>query len=343
MHCSMCGSPVAPGAAFCSACGNPVSVVAPPPPVLAIPAVPKRPALVTVLAVLQFIGAAFCLFAVILTLIGSVAAGADGRSALLLAALVASVAGAAQLVCGIGLIKMRPYGRTMQLVFAWIGLIGIPVGTIISILILIYMFKPGIEALFSGRQPSEFSPEELVQIEVVSRGSTAALAIVAVVAVLMFVAVIGIIAAIAIPGLMRARMAGNEASAIGSLRAINAAQSTFASTCAQGSYATTLVALATPPSGSQAEGLVSHDLASDPVLKSGYTIRLIAGDPAPNATVACNGARVTGLYFVSAEPATPGVTGTRFFATNAEGTIFMSASPIPVTFTGVPAGSTPLQ
>ena len=38
---------------------------------------------------------------------------------------------------------------------------------------------------------------------------------------LIVVAIIGIIAAIAIPGLMRARMSGNEASAIGSVRSIN--------------------------------------------------------------------------------------------------------------------------
>ena len=38
---------------------------------------------------------------------------------------------------------------------------------------------------------------------------------------LIVVAIIGIIAAIAVPGLLRARMAGSEASAIGSLRAIN--------------------------------------------------------------------------------------------------------------------------
>ena len=37
---------------------------------------------------------------------------------------------------------------------------------------------------------------------------------------LIVVAIIGIIAAIAVPGLLRARMSGNEASAIGSLRAI---------------------------------------------------------------------------------------------------------------------------
>ena len=41
---------------------------------------------------------------------------------------------------------------------------------------------------------------------------------------LIVVAIIGIIAAIAVPGLLRARMSGNESSAIGSMRAINSAQ-----------------------------------------------------------------------------------------------------------------------
>ena len=48
---------------------------------------------------------------------------------------------------------------------------------------------------------------------------------------LIVVAIIGIIAAIAIPGLMRARMAGNEASAIGSMRAINTAQHGYSQLC----------------------------------------------------------------------------------------------------------------
>ena len=48
---------------------------------------------------------------------------------------------------------------------------------------------------------------------------------------LIVVAIIGIIAAIAVPGLLRARMSGNEASAIGSLRAINSSESTYSSSC----------------------------------------------------------------------------------------------------------------
>ena len=60
---------------------------------------------------------------------------------------------------------------------------------------------------------------------------------------LIVVAIIGIIAAIAVPGLLRARMSGNEASAIGSLRAINSAESTYSSSCGGNGYAPTLADL----------------------------------------------------------------------------------------------------
>jgi prepilin-type N-terminal cleavage/methylation domain-containing protein len=54
---------------------------------------------------------------------------------------------------------------------------------------------------------------------------------------LIVVAIIGIIAAIAVPGLLRARQSGNEASAIGSVRAINSGETAFASSCGGGGYA----------------------------------------------------------------------------------------------------------
>ena len=54
---------------------------------------------------------------------------------------------------------------------------------------------------------------------------------------LIVVAIIGIIAAIAIPGLLRARMAGNEASAIGSVRAINSGEAAFSSAGTGSPYA----------------------------------------------------------------------------------------------------------
>src|SRR5215831_19285169 len=67
---------------------------------------------------------------------------------------------------------------------------------------------------------------------------------------LIVVAIIGIIAAIAVPGLLRARQSGNEASAIGSVRAINSAEATYAASCGGGGYAQSLADLAlAPPMG----------------------------------------------------------------------------------------------
>ncbi len=121
---------------------------------------------------------------------------------------------------------------------------------------------------------------------------------------LIVVAIIGIIAAIAVPGLMRARMSGNEASAIGSLRAINSSQSTFASSCAAGNYAVTLAGLATPPTGSAvgADGFISADLRLDPSVKSGYTITMATNGGTAAKTTACNGVTPESTYYVSALP-----------------------------------------
>ena len=97
-------------------------------------------------------------------------------------------------------------------------------------------------------------------------------------------------AAIAVPGLLRARMSGNEASAIGSERAINSAQSTYAASCAAGNYAQVLDDLALPPTGSTS-AFISPDLASDGIAKSGYIVNVGAGltaTPTFAAASTCN-------------------------------------------------------
>jgi type IV pilus assembly protein PilA len=144
---------------------------------------------------------------------------------------------------------------------------------------------------------------------------------------LIVVAIIGIIAAIAIPGLLRARMAGNEASGIGSLRAINSGQAAYSSSCANGGYATTLEDLFKAPSGGT--GFISPDLSTSAVVKSGYTINLIAAtSPAAaiitTAASTCNastGDAVSG-FFATADPVTFNTSGTRHFGTDVRGTIF---------------------
>ena len=48
------------------------------------------------------------------------------------------------------------------------------------------------------------------------------------------VATIGVVAAIAMPSLLRAKIATNEASALGSMRAVNTAQAAYAAAAAPG-------------------------------------------------------------------------------------------------------------
>jgi type IV pilus assembly protein PilA len=158
---------------------------------------------------------------------------------------------------------------------------------------------------------------------------------------LIVVAIIGIIAAIAVPGLLRARMSGNEASGIGSLRAINSAQVNFASNCGQGNYADTLVNLALPPTAG-GEGFISADLSTDPSVKSGYDITMTAGAAPTVAPTVCNAATTAVTYAVTGDPSAVGSSGTRFFFTNG-GTIYQDAATIAVVQTGPPATGTPIQ
>ena len=140
------------------------------------------------------------------------------------------------------------------------------------------------------------------------------------------VAIIGIISAIAIPNLLRARMSGNEAAAVGSLRAINSAESTYSSSCGQNGYAQSLDDLALPPVAST-QGFISPDLATNGVTKSGYIVN-VAGDTGavtvtPKAQT-CNAAAddAVSAYYAEAHPVTVGLTGQRSFGTNTRGTIY---------------------
>ena len=156
---------------------------------------------------------------------------------------------------------------------------------------------------------------------------------------LIVVAIIGIIAAIAIPGLLRARQSGNEASGIGSMRAINSAQATFASSCGSGYYASNLTGLSTPPPGGSA--FIGPDLPSNGVVKSTYTITLTGDGTLPTgAPTACNTQAMNPTYFATAVPAN---TTMRYFATNTSGTIFFNQGAAVPGLSGTACTGTPLQ
>jgi len=155
---------------------------------------------------------------------------------------------------------------------------------------------------------------------------------------LIVVAIIGIIAAIAVPGLLRARMAGNEASAIGSLRAVNSAQLTYSTTCATG-YAPSMANLATAPT-TGGQPFISPDLNANSIVKSGYTVTYAPGGVIALALASCNGAAIGAVvsnYFIHADPVSAGSSGTRFFATSSLQTIFQDT----VTITAIDNAGVP--
>jgi type IV pilus assembly protein PilA len=157
---------------------------------------------------------------------------------------------------------------------------------------------------------------------------------------LIVVAIIGIIAAIAVPGLLRARISGNEASAIGSLRAISSAQATFSAGCANGLYASTLDILGTGPSGGSA--FISPDLgAAATAVKSGYRVGM--GGTTATGT-ACNGASALSTgYHAWADPVSTS-TGTRYFGSNTTGTIWQGTSTLSgMDDTATPSGASVIQ
>ena len=155
---------------------------------------------------------------------------------------------------------------------------------------------------------------------------------------LIVVAIIGIIAAIAVPGLLRARLSAQEAAAVAAMRVVSSSEATYASTCGAGGYAIDLADLAKPPPSST-YAFISPDLSSNGVTKSGYVFTIAKNGKAGTVDVilaSCNGAGSTraSSFFASAVPSFAGQSGTRFFATDTPGTIFVDlsapiANPIP--------------
>ena len=161
---------------------------------------------------------------------------------------------------------------------------------------------------------------------------------------LIVVAIIGIIAAIAVPGLLRARMSGNESSAIGSLRAVNSAQASYASSAAPGGYSVDLAVLVEACPGSS-QGFISPDLGATSSIKSGYTITMTDGAAAADVANDCNGVMSRSEYYSTAIPLTLGSTGNRTFASTAGGSIFFTLTATPPTEAEMApgGGGTPIQ
>jgi prepilin-type N-terminal cleavage/methylation domain-containing protein len=127
---------------------------------------------------------------------------------------------------------------------------------------------------------------------------------------LIVVAIILIIAAIAIPNLLRSRIAANEASAVGSMRTINTAETTYNSTYPTIGYTGTLVNLATNGGSCATPTSTSACLIDDTLSqatttttpKSGYYFTLTASSSLG--------------YTLTGQPAKAGSTGVKNFYTD---------------------------
>jgi len=141
---------------------------------------------------------------------------------------------------------------------------------------------------------------------------------------LIVVAIILIIAAIAIPNLLRAKIAANQASAVGSLRTLNTACIAYST-----SYGTFPGALSNlgPIGSSGTASSTSADLI-DSVLsggtKSGYTFKFTAGSSNQS-------------YTITATPITAATTGQNMYYTDQSGVIRSDTSG-----SGAGSASTPI-
>ena len=180
MPCPRCGAPVNPGQPQCMNCG-----------LMLVRVSTRRPNVVTFLAVLYFLsGLMEAAVAIYLANAGRHNAQGLFPEIRIYAFLAIGIAIGAMILAGMsyGLIAMRSWGRILQIIVSILGLLAFPLGTIISIMLLIYFFKPGVKALFSGRPYEQFTPQEIASLQEVQNGGKAIIAVICIIIALNVVA-----------------------------------------------------------------------------------------------------------------------------------------------------------
>jgi len=128
-----------------------------------------------------------------------------------------------------------------------------------------------------------------------------------------FIPFLLIIAAIAIPNLLRARIAANEASAVGAVRMYNTALVDYAAKCPERGYPASAVNLGPGSGDCDGANLLDGTLGSANPRKTGYVFYYQPGPPD-------DGGHITS-YTINAEPAQENTTGTRHFYSDESGVI----------------------
>jgi len=318
MTCPHCGASVPPGSSFCGACNRPL------PRAAAAQGVPDepigRPGIVTLIAFVDFATTVLALIGAGLLAWGAVTEPSQ-RIGLGVAALACALCALLHAVAGVGLLLLKPFGRLLQIVLSGLSFCGL-----LPILVVVYLVRPGVRLLFSGKPETSFSPQESVLVRRdTGFGSGGTVAVVGVVLgafllVPVLVAVIGIVAAISIPALLRARVSANEAAAKGDARTMVSAQVTY-SMSNQGFYEGRIECLVDPATclpGYSGPAMLDASFTSS--IRQGYSRRLIPGPPAPERQAGSSESSVSSFVFVL-EPLTAGQTGSMAYCTDQSGLV----------------------
>ena len=144
--------------------------------------------------------------------------------------------------------------------------------------------------------------------------------------------VIGILATLfvlAAASLSRARLAGNEANAIGALRTVTKAEFAYAAECGYGNYATSLVVLGSKPPHT-VQGYLNADLGSHLTAQiSGYYVAVRKGAGTSYSRFDCMGNQTVTGYYAIAVPIEVDKTGRRSFATSESDAIWQRFGKLP--------------
>ena len=306
---------------------------APPPPVAKPPRIPDRarvappredrgsgatiprPLTVTVLGVLWILSA-------FLYAAGGLGLMASGGMKGLAAGLTLALTFVLTMLSGLmafGLLSLSPWARILQIALAALGLLDCPF-LITTVAILIYMLRPEVRVVFSGRR--ELRDLSAQEAESVRRGAPEGLFTGAILGgIVMAVLASGVIGFLLVPNLARARSAATESSAISQLRTVVSAEEMFkAGTCNLG-YADLdgLVQPAGVIPNFPADGRSFLTPEYAQAERSGYRFDLAVEEPLPAAD-GCPSRSFRRYQYT----ATPLGGGSRSFAASSDGAIHVA-------------------
>ena len=163
---------------------------------------------------------------------------------------------------------------------------------------------------------------------------------------LFVIALVGLLSVLALPGILRARGAAQSSSALGTMRAINSGQLSYAITCGLGFYAPDLPTLGTKPPASSDAFLPDGLTSAATIIRHGYTFTVTA-TPLAGAPATCNGlgpGQAAPGYAAVADPI-DSVATSRHFGTNAEGILYEHTATLGglMPEAGVPLAGAPVQ